>query len=54
MVISSMTCFVVVYALTAVTSMYLAFTSKKQVLKGLLTGDQKQIFPNIFDLKAQA
>ena len=39
-----MSCFVVVYFLKAITYMYLAFTSKKQVSKGLLTGDQKQTF----------
>ena len=43
MVVSSMSCFVV-YFLKAITYMYLAFTSKKQVSKGLLTGDQKQTF----------
>ena len=41
----SMSCFVVVYFLKAITYMYLAFTSKKQVSKGLLTGDQKRTFP---------
>ena len=40
----SMSCFVVVYFLTAITYMYLAFTSKKQVLKGLLRGNQKRTF----------
>ena len=44
MVVSSMSCFVVVYFLKAITYMYLAFTSKKQVSKGLLTGDQKRTF----------
>ena len=45
MVVSSMSCFVVVYFLKAlITYMYLAFTSKKQVSKGLLTGDQKGTF----------
>ena len=40
-----MGCFVVVYFLTAITYMYLALTSKfKQVLKGLLRGDQKRTF----------
>ena len=39
-----MSCFVVVYFLKAITYMYLAFTSKKQVSKGLLTGDQKGTF----------
>ena len=39
-----MSCFVVVYFLKAITYMYLAFTSKKQVSKGLLTGDQKRTF----------
>ena len=39
----SMSCFVV-YFLKAITYMYLAFTSKKQVSKGLLTGDQKRTF----------
>ena len=43
-VVSSMSCFVVVYFLKAITYMYLAFTSKKQVSKGLLTGDQKRTF----------
>ena len=43
MVVSSMSCFVV-YFLKAITYMYLAFTSKKQVSKGLLTGDQKGTF----------
>ena len=43
-VVSSMSCFVVVYFLKAITYMYLAFTSKKQVSKGLLTGDQKWTF----------
>ena len=43
MVVSSMSCFVV-YFLKAITYMYLAFTSKKQVSKGLLTGDQKRTF----------
>ena len=43
-VVSSMSCFVVVYCLKAITYMYLTFTSKKQVSKGLLTGDQKQTF----------
>ena len=42
--VSSMSCFVVVYFLKAITNMYLAFSSKKQVSKGLLTGDQKRIF----------
>ena len=37
-VVSSMSYFVVVYFLKAITYMYLAFTSKKQVSKGLLTG----------------
>ena len=36
-----MSCFVVGYFLKAITYMYLAFTSKKQGSKGLLTGDQK-------------
>ena len=45
-VVSSMSCFVVVYFLKAITYMYLAFTSKKQVSKGLLTGDQKWTFQN--------
>ena len=43
----SMSCFVVdvvVYFLTAISYMYLAFTSKKQVLKGLLRGNQKRTF----------
>ena len=43
----SMSCFVVdvvVYFLTAISYMYLAFTSKKQVLKGLLQGNQKRTF----------
>ena len=39
-----MSCFVVVYFLKAITYMYLTFTSKKQVSKGLLTGDQKGTF----------
>ena len=39
-----MSCFVVVYILKAITFMYLAFTSKKQVSKELLTGDQKRTF----------
>ena len=39
-----MSYFVVVYFLKAITYMYLAFTSKKQVSKGLLTGDQKEAF----------
>ena len=43
-VVSSMSCFVAVYFLKAITNMYLAFTSKKQVSKGLLTGDQKRTF----------
>ena len=43
-VVSCMSCFVVVYFLKAITYMYLAFTSKKQVSKGLLTGDQKRTF----------
>ena len=43
MVVSSMSCFVV-YFLKAITYMYLAFTSKKQVSKALLTGDQKRTF----------
>ena len=43
MVVSSMSCFVV-YFLKAITYMYLAFTSKKQGSKGLLTGDQKGTF----------
>ena len=43
-VVSSMSCFVVVYFLKAITYMYLAFTSKKQVSKGLLTGDQNRTF----------
>ena len=43
-VVSSMSCFVVVYFLKAITYMYLAFTSKKQGSKGLLTGDQKGTF----------
>ena len=43
-VVSRMSCFVVVYFLKAITYMYLAFTSKKQVSKGLLTGDQKGTF----------
>ena len=38
-----MSCFVV-YFLKAITYMYLTFTSKKQVSKGLLTGDQKRTF----------
>ena len=42
--ISSISCFVVVYFLKAITNMYLAFSSKKQVSKGLLTGDQKRAF----------
>ena len=45
-VISSVSCFVVVYFLTAITYMYLAFTSKKQVSKGLLKGNQKRTFSN--------
>ena len=40
-VVSNMSCFVVVYFLTAITYMYLALTSKKQVSKGLLQRDQK-------------
>ena len=44
MVVSTMNCFVVVYFLKAITYMYLAFTSKKHVSKGLLTGDQKRTF----------
>ena len=43
-VVSSMSCFVVVYFLKAITYMYLAFTSKKHVSKALLTGDKKQTF----------
>ena len=43
-VVSSMSCFVVVYFLKAIIYMYLAFTSKKQVSKGLVTGDQKRTF----------
>ena len=43
-VVSSMSCFVVVYFLKAIAFVYLAFTSKKQVSKGLLTGDQKRTF----------
>ena len=43
-VVSSMGCFIVVYILKAITYMYLTFTSKKQVSKGLLTGEQKQTF----------
>ena len=43
-VVSSISCFVVVYFLKAITNMYLAFSSKKQVSKGLLTGDQKRTF----------
>ena len=43
-VVSCMSCFVVVYFLKAITYTYLAFTSKKQVSKGLLTGDQKGTF----------
>ena len=39
-----MSCFIVVYFLTAITYMYLAFTSKKHVSERLLTGDQKQTF----------
>ena len=41
--VSSMSCFVV-YFMKAITYMYLAFTSKKQVSTGLLTGDQKRTF----------
>ena len=43
-VVTSTSYFVVVYFLKAITYMYLAFTSKKQVSKGLLTGDQKRTF----------
>ena len=39
-VVSNMSCFVVVYFLIA--TIYLAFTSKMQVSKGLLTGDQEE------------
>ena len=35
MAVSSMGCFFVVFFLKAITYMYLAFTSKKQVSKGL-------------------
>ena len=43
-VVSSTSCFVVVHFLKAITYMYLAFTSKKHVSKGLLTGDKKRTF----------
>ena len=43
-VVSSMSCFIVVYCLKAITYMYLASTSKKQVSKALLTGDQNRTF----------
>ena len=43
MVVSSMSCFVV-YFLKATTYKYLAFTSKKHISKGLLTGDKKRTF----------
>ena len=44
MVVSSMSCFVVVYFLKTITYMYLTFTSKKHVSKGQLTGDKKRTF----------
>ena len=45
-VVSSMSYCVVVYFLKAITYMYLAFTSKKQVSKGLLTGVTVNLLPS--------